>query len=36
MDALVSAASPQEWWMLVKAFWVFAGLCVVGMIMERV
>ena len=34
MDALVSAATPAEWWMLAKAFWLFAGLCVVGMLIE--
>jgi hypothetical protein len=35
MDVIISAASPQEWWALAKACWVFAGIAVVGMAMER-
>lgn len=35
MDVIIDAASPSEWWMLAKAFWLFAALCAVGMLMER-
>lgn len=34
MDVMLDAATPSEWWMLAKAFWVFAGVCVLGMLME--
>jgi hypothetical protein len=35
MDVIISAASPQEWWWLAKACFVFAGVCVIGAITER-
>ena len=35
MDVIISAATPAVWWMLAKACFVFAGLCVIGAITER-